>query len=258
MAIVRAETHLARAAGCLLTVTFRGALPSPLVDVFFVTSSLHKLTLNGNLSNAAIGFRLPWSQITEYAADSDYNREHFAMLALLKTNPALRRLYVNRGCILDLDLPQLEEFTFEPLDTEVGWEDPLQNLSAFLALSRPPLTKLCLIGPDYSDVLLVDVLRQTPAFVDLCIQCRHNKTVETVDLAEVADFLHVGDEIHLPALQTVTFGGYGFEDYAKPGETVESRWRHASCPLTSFGLITRLEIGQAAAAKFKTLQTEGL
>ncbi|KAJ7445902.1 hypothetical protein FB451DRAFT_1104204 [Mycena latifolia] len=340
--VVRAETHLARAAGCPLTVTFldmrspsegpefdwirdltsvlvsaserwetahiyifpehyafldvaRGRLPSlksltlhgiynsetPL-DMFSVAPSLWKLTLNGCLSNPTTRFALPWGQISDYTADSEYNHDHFPVLPRLTSvvearltlenlaptthedpqqNSALRRLYVNRGSILDLDLPELEELTLEPLNREPAQdEDPLANLVTFLARSSPPLTKLCLIGFEFTDALLVDVLRQTPALVDLCIQSRHRRSVPTATLAAVVDFLHVGEETHLLALQTLTFGEYRFADYLKLAEMVESRSRRASCPLTSFGLISRqsLDISELAAAKFETLRNEGL
>ncbi|KAJ7438807.1 hypothetical protein B0H11DRAFT_2103668 [Mycena galericulata] len=267
----------------LKELTLEGIVnPNPPLDAFAIAPKLTKLNFVRYMFHLPAALRVPWHQITDYTADLDYNHEHLATLSLL-TNvdearltlenlaptehepirriPTLRRLYVNRGCILDLDLPQLAELTFEPLDREPGLQEvPLENLLTFLMLSSPPLTKLCLIGPEFSDELLVSILQQTPALIDLCIQCRH-KHFEMVYFTDVVDFLHVavGQDVHLPSMQTLTFGGYSFTDYDRLADMVESRWRFAPCPLTSFGLITRHSPDMAhAREKLDVLGAEGL
>ncbi|KAJ7172825.1 hypothetical protein C8R43DRAFT_675320 [Mycena crocata] len=269
----------------LTTLTLHGFFQNSNVvphalNAFIIAPSLRRLTLNGNLAAIVTHAFLPWSQITDYAADSDYNRDHFPLLALLtnvtearltlentvptthvapQRNNSLRKLYVNRGCILDLDLPWLAELTFEPLDAEPHEEDPLWNLVTFLT-TAPALTKLCLIGVGFSARLLIEVLQQTSDLVDLCIQCRHvSSGIELEDLDPVVEFLHVGaGALQLPALRTLTFGGYGFAAPDKLVDMVEARWRAAS-PLTSFGMITRHSLGmREQLARLEILRKEGL
>jgi hypothetical protein len=246
---------------------------------FLIAPKLRNLTLAGVLG-VPTAVQLPWHQIIRYTADLEYNHEHLAVfpiftgvmearltlsnLAFTTHEPprrvsTLQRLYVNRGCLLDLDLPVLDELTFEPLDQESHEEVPLENLLAFLIQSSPRLTKLCLIGRDFSDALLVSVLEQTPALVDLCIQCRHLRNIDLVYLVGVVDFLHAGARTNLPSLQSLTFGGYDFADYIQLADMVESRWRLASQRLTSFGIITRHspDLSQVSA-RLETLHEEGM
>ncbi|KAJ7659208.1 hypothetical protein DFH06DRAFT_1044408 [Mycena polygramma] len=254
--------------------------PESQLTPFHVAPKLRNLTLIGYMLHIPTVIRLPWDQITNYSADLDYNHEHLEALSLLtgvvearltlsnlvfttheppRRVLTMERLYLNRGSLLDLDLPALRELTYEPLDRESVDEVPLENLLTFLVRSSPPLTKLCLIGRDFSDALLVSVLQQTPVLVDLCIQCRHLKNPDMVYLTDVVDFLDVGDGVHLAGLLTLTFGGYDFADYDKLANMVESRWRKAPQRLNSFGLITRHspDLSQAHA-RLETLRDEGL
>ncbi|KAJ6518163.1 hypothetical protein C8R47DRAFT_1000053 [Mycena vitilis] len=251
------------------------------LDAFLVAPKLRDVTLIGGMLHIENAIHLPWWQITNYSADLSYNHEHLAVFSMLSSvvearltlgnlaptthEPRRRvatmeRLYVNRGSLLDLDLPVLNELTFEPYDHDPRFQEvPLENLLTFLTQSSPPLTKLCLIGPNFPDALLVRVLQQTPALVDLCIQCRHLKVVELVHLSDVVDFLHAGEDSHLPHLQTLTFGGYEFTDYKKLADMVESRCRGAQQRLESFGLITRHspDLSQINR-RLETLREQGL
>ncbi|KAJ7657290.1 hypothetical protein DFH06DRAFT_460199 [Mycena polygramma] len=251
------------------------------VDAFEIAPQLSSVVLGGGLDT---DLSLPWSRVVRYRCDYMHWQEHIDVLERLNNMqeccltmnnwtenehtglldcPKLRRLYVNRGDMLEFIAPALEELVIEPLKMTPP-SPSLLNLCGLIQRSACQLTKLCLIAaiPSTTDVPdLVVALELLPSLVELCVQSR--RASETTILDTLVTSLAGLTPYLLPRLEELTFGGY-FSPWSPLIATVETR-RNAnpagSSMLRAFSLFhsrNQRRIPPQDLQRLNTLRSAGL